>query len=128
MLKNSPDGARALSLADGVTIHPYGSYTGWGWHTAALVHDDFPAQQVWITEIGYRIGSTLDGTTVDQSTQASLMQRSLTDYLAWPWAQAYLWFKWADYGSGNMWGVVNDDGSHRPSYGTYQAFISSVPS
>ena len=41
--------------------------------------------------------------------------------------QAYIWFKWADYGTDNMRGIVNNDGSHRPSYSTYQAFISSAP-
>jgi hypothetical protein len=50
------------------------------------------------------------------------MSRDLADFAAWPWAQAYVWFKWADYGPDNMWGVVRSDGSHRPSYDAYQAF------
>jgi hypothetical protein len=85
---------------------------------------------VWITEIGYRLGEVIDGTLVTADTQAVLMQRSLVDYMSWPWAQAYVWFKWFDYddrrtGEHEWYGVVEPDGSHRPSYDTYRRFITS---
>jgi len=125
LLSASPDGPAALALADAVTTHPYGSYTSdQGWPTAVDVHQDFPSLPVWITEVGYRIGETVDGTVVTDEIQASWMQRSLVDYMGWPWAQAYLWFKWEDYGADNIWGVVRSDGTHRASYYVYQAFIS----
>jgi hypothetical protein len=123
LLLNSPDGSRAVSAADGVTSHPYGPYTTTqGWRGAIQIHNDFPTQPVWITEIGYRIGDTVDSTPVSESVQASWMRRDLADFASWRWAQAFVWFKWADYGPDNMWGVVRPDGSHRPSYDAYKAF------
>jgi hypothetical protein len=126
MLKASPDGPRAQLLADGVTTHPYGSFTAAkGWHTAVATHNNFPQLPVWITEVGYRIGEEDDGIVVTESLQGAWMQRSLVDFVNWPWARAYVWFKWADYGAANMWGVVRPDGTHRPSYDAYRTFISS---
>lgn len=131
MMKDAPDGAAAQQLADGVTVHPYGSLTAdHGWRAAAATHDDFPQLPVWITEIGYRLGEVIDGTTVTVDTQAALMQRTLEDFMSWPWAQAYIWFKWSDYddqktGEHNWYGVVEPDGKHRPAYDTYRRFIMS---
>lgn len=131
LLKSSPDGAAAQQLADGVTIHPYGSFTGdRGWRGAIATHNDFPQLPVWLTEIGYRLGEVIDGVTVTTQTQATLMQRSLQDYMSWPWAQAYVWFTWGDYdssttGEHNYYGIVEPDGSHRPAYDTYQRFIKA---
>jgi hypothetical protein len=131
LLKGSPDGTAAQRLADGVTVHPYGSLTAdRGWHGAVGVHNDFPQLPVWITEIGYRLGEVIDGVTVNVDTQAALLQRSLVDFMSWPWAQAYVWFKWFDYedqktGEHNWYGVVEPDGSHRPAYDTYRRFIMS---
>jgi hypothetical protein len=94
----APDGPRALSPADAVTVHPYGSLTAsFGWHNAVGVHDDVPTLPVWITEVGYRVGDTLDGATVTGSVRSSAMQKTLTDYASWSWQRAYLWFKWEDY-------------------------------
>ncbi|MEV4536533.1 glycosyl hydrolase [Asanoa sp. NPDC049518] len=125
LLRDAPDGAASLGLADGVTVHPYGSYTeARGWPSVRAVHRDFPGHPVWITEIGYRINQIVDGTAVTEQVQAMWLQRTLADFMSWPWAHGYLWFKWADYGADNMWGVVRPDGTHRPSYETYRAFIS----
>jgi hypothetical protein len=127
-VKAAPDGPQALALAGGVTSHSYGSQRKVGL-TAVAIHNDFPDRPVWITEIGYRVGEILsDGTapvTVTDDVQAARMQRSLVDYTNWPWAVAYVWFKWADYGPGNMWGVVRADGSRRPAYETYRSFIAA---
>lgn len=121
----SADGSAATALAAGITTHPYGSYTGrTGWPTASLAHQDFPTLPVWLTEIGFRIGQVVDGTTVDDELQAAYLQRSLVDFTGWPWAQAYVWFKYADYGPDNQWGVVRSDGSHRASYYAYRDFVS----
>lgn len=128
MVKAAPDGPRALALAGGVTSHSYGSQQDAGL-IAVASHKDFPDLPVWITEIGYRIGETLsDGATpvtVTEDVQAARMQRSLVDYVSWPWAVAYVWFKWADYGPDNMWGIVRADGSRRPAYETYRSFIAA---
>jgi hypothetical protein len=129
MVKSAPDGPRAVLLADGVTVHPYGSYTHpSGWPTAVATHQNFPQLPVWITEVGYNISATIDGVTVTEDVQAQWMTRSLTDFASWPWAQGYLWFKWSDYGPDNMWGVVRPDGSHRPSYDAFRNFIATQPS
>jgi Glycosyl hydrolase catalytic core len=126
MLKASPDGARAQQLADGVTVHPYGAYDDpKGWLSAVGTHNDFPQLPVWITEVGYRIDSSVGGVTVTEGVQAQWMTRNLNDFKNWPWAAGYLWFKWADYGTDNMWGVVRPDGSHRPSYDAYRSGIAS---
>ena len=130
LLKSSRDGAAAQQLADGVTVHPYGSFTGErGWGGAVSAHNDFPQLPIWITEIGYPLGEVIDGVTVTIQTQAALMQRSLTDYMSWPWAQAYVWFTWRDYdsstGDHDYYGIVEQDGSHRPAYDTYQRFIKA---
>ncbi len=125
LLKESPDGPAAISLAAGVTTHPYGSYTDAnGWATATRVHQDFPTLPVWLTEIGFQIDQNVDGTTVDDDLQAAYMQRSLVDFVSWSWAYAYVWFKYQDYGVDNMWGVVRSDGSRRASYHAYRDFIS----
>ena len=131
LLKASPDGPAAQRLADGVTVHPYGSFTNArGWPSAVATHNDFPQLPVWITEVGYRLGEVIDGVTVTTVTQADLMQRSLVDYMKWSWAQAYVWFTWFDYddwrtGEHNWYGIVESDGSHRPGYDTYHRFIMS---
>jgi hypothetical protein len=80
---------------------------------------------VWFTEIGYRINENEDGIVVTEPIQAAWMQRALLDFTNWSWAQAFVWFGWADYGADNMWGIVRPDGSHRPSYDAYRDFISS---
>jgi hypothetical protein len=136
LLKLSRDGPRAERLAAGVTTHPYNSHTHpQGWLTTVATHKDFPKKQVWITEIGYRIGDPVrepstnvkvaEEGNVTESVQAAWMRRTLHDFMSWRWARAYVWFKWADYGTANMWGVVRPDNSRRPSYNVYQAFISS---
>jgi hypothetical protein len=128
LVKASPDGPAAIALADAVTVHPYNSYVepdGWG--QAVVVHNDFPGKPVWITEIGFRLGDSLDGNILTQESQAAYLQRSLADFISWPWAQAYLWFKWSDYSAtdnDNRWGLVDWDGTHRISYDAYQQFIS----
>ncbi len=129
-VKAASQGQRAQQLADGVTVHPYGSLTAErGWRSAVATHNDFPQLPVWITEIGYKLGEVVDGVTVTRSTQAALMQRGLADFASWSWAQAYAWFKYADYDSrdgDHMWyGVVEPDGTHRPSYDVYRSFIAS---
>ena len=131
LLKNSPDGPAAQQLADGVTVHPYGSFQNdHGWRSTVTTHYDFPQLPVWITEVGYRLNEVNDGVTVTRDTQAQLMQRSLVDYMTWPWAQAYVWFTWFDYndtktGDPNWFGIVEPDGTHRPAYDTYRRFIIS---
>lgn len=130
-LKSSPDGAAAQQLADGITVHPYGPPTAdRGWPSAVATHADFPQLPVWITEVGYRLGEVIDGVTVTPDTQAALMQRSLEDYVSWPWAQAYVWFTWYDYddarsGAHNWYGLVDSSGAHRPAYDIYRRFIMS---
>jgi hypothetical protein len=129
LVTSSPDGPAAIALADAVTTHPYGSYTApTGWPTAVSTHQDFPNLPVWITEVGFEINSTEDTRTVDENTQSAWLQRDLLDFVSWPWAQAFVWFKWEDYtnpdGSPAAWGVARADGTHRPSYSAFQAFIS----
>jgi hypothetical protein len=127
LLKASPDGSAALALANGVTTHPYGSYSSArGFPQAVAVHNDFSALPVWLTEIGYNVASTITGVPMDETLQAAYLQRSLTDFVSWPWAQAYIWFKYRDYDDpDNLWGVVRGtDGTHRPSFNVYRDFIS----
>ena len=114
----------------GVTSHAYGPYEGdSGPDLTVAIHNDFPTRPVWITEIGYRVGETVvDGRTpvrVTETVQAQRMRQSLMDFMSWPWAWAYVWFKWADYGDDKMWGVVRADRSHRPAFRTYQTFITA---
>jgi hypothetical protein len=62
-----------------------------------------------------------------QEGQAAYLQRSLVDFVNWPWAQAYVWFKWTDYSATNpdqRWGIVDWNGGHRLSYDAYRDFIS----
>jgi hypothetical protein len=137
VLKSSADGARAQSLADGVTVHPYGSYTSAsGWQTAVTTHTDFPQLPVWITEVGYRLcvnaddtGCVIDGVRVTEAEQGQWLTRDLNDFASWPWAAAFIWFKWTDYYGPdplNEWGLVRwADGSHRPAYTAYQSFIAT---
>lgn len=142
LLKSAPDGVRAQSLADGVTVHPYGDYTSArGWQEAPGVHADFPQLPVWITEVGYRVcaetvaadpACTVNGVRTSEGDQAQWLQRDLDDFASWPWAAAFTWFKWEDYGRGddplNLWGLVRGpDGSHRPAYDVYQDFVAAHP-
>ncbi len=125
LLKAAPDGPLAVRLADGVTSHPYGSFTASpGWHDAIGTHNDFPQLPVWITEIGYRINEKIDGVLVTPAVQANLMLRSLVDFAGWSWARTYVWFRWSD-NRGNGYGLVDGDGNHRPSYDAYQSFIAA---
>jgi hypothetical protein len=127
-LKAAPDGPAAIALADAVTVHPYHTYQGArGWGRAVATHDDFPDKPVWLTEIGFRLDHDLDATVLTQEGQAAYLQRSLVEFIGWPWAQAYVWFKWADYSAvdgTNRWGLVNWDRTHRLSYSAYRESIS----
>jgi hypothetical protein len=131
LVKASPDGPAAIALADGVTVHPYNSYVEpAGWGQAVVVPDDFPGKPVWLTEIGFRLGRPLDGNVLTQEAKAAYRRRSLADFISWPWARAYVWFKWTDYSatsSDDRWGLVDWDGTHRDSYRAYQQFISQAP-
>ena len=126
-LKASEHGPEAERLADAVSIHPYAASTGdrGGWSYVVATHNDFAHLPVWITELGYRIGDVVDGTTITEPIQAEWMQRSLVEYMAWPWAHALLWFTWTDYSPDNMWGLVRPDNTHRPSFDVYKAFIAA---
>jgi hypothetical protein len=128
LVKAAPDGPAALALADAITVHPYNSYQeALGWGRAKDTHDDFPTKPVWLTEIGFRFDFELDGTVLTQEGQAAYLQRSLVDFVNWPWAQAYVWFKWTDYSATNpdqRWGIVDWNGGHRLSYDAYRDFIS----
>lgn len=124
-LAASPDGPTALALASGITVHPYGStISSNGWDSAYRAHQDFPALPVWITEVGYRVNDVHDYEPITEEVQAAYLQRALTDFMSWPWAHAFVWFKYQDYGPANMWGTVRTDGTHRPSYHAYRDFIS----
>ena len=128
LVKAAPDGPAAIALADAVTVHPYNSYQeALGWGRATDTHADFPTKPVWLTEIGFRLDFELDGSVLTQESQAAYLQRSLADFVNWPWAQAYVWFKMFDYSAittDQKWGVVNWDGTHRLSYDAYREFIS----
>jgi hypothetical protein len=125
--KASKDGPQAERLADAVTVHPYGVSTAdrWGWAAVVATHNDYPNLPVWITEVGYRIGQVVDGTTINEALQAEWLQRSLTDYMTWPWAHVFVWYKWNDYGPDNLWGLVRSDDTHRPSFDVYKAFVAA---
>jgi hypothetical protein len=128
LVKAAPDGPAALALADAVTVHPYNSYVEeLGWGRAADTHRDFPDKPVWFTEIGFRLDYPLDGGVLTEESQAAYLQRSLADFVNWPWAQAYIWFKMTDYSATtttDKWGLVNWDGTPRLAYHAYRGFIS----
>jgi hypothetical protein len=121
-----------FDLVDGVAVHPYGNGTiddgskaQWHygmWEGVAerlkqLVGRDVPQ---WWTEVGQEIPA------VTAEYQAKAVTRAFSDMRTHPLVEAVYWFGHKDWSPASTakdtgWGLIDENGVHRPAYAAYQA-------
>ena len=113
------------TYVDGFIVHPYGG-TGSKASSAlgnrALIESAraMTGGPIYITEVGWptAVGqsSTGDSLQWSESEQAA----NVTNFIAWCHDTGYvaevIYFNYHDFGTNNWYGVVRNDGSHKPAY------------
>ncbi len=113
------------TYVDGFIVHPYGgtgSRTSSALGNRALIESarSMTGGPIYITEVGWptAVGqpSTGDSLQWSESEQAS----NITNFIAWASSTGYVaevdYFNYRDYGTNAWYGVVRNDGSHKPAY------------
>lgn len=109
-----------------------------------MVTNGDSAKQIWMTEYGAPTGGPKAGATltnfnfanspdhVDEMLQASSLTNALT---LWkqdsPWAGPLFWYSYKDLGvatttNENFFGLLRNDGSHKPAYDVLKSALSST--
>lgn len=105
-----------------------------------IAHND-AASKVWITEYGaptngpgteatpgnYQIGSSPDH--VNELLQAQMATEAVATIRNYSWAGPLFWYGYRDIGTDasnteNFYGLLRNDGSHKPAYAALQTAIA----
>ncbi len=113
------------TYVDGFIVHPYGgtgSKTSSALGNHALIESAraMTGGPIYITEVGWPTAtgqpSTGDSLQWNESEQAT----NITNFVAWCKSTGYVaevvYFNYRDYGTNAWYGVVRNDGSHKPAY------------
>ncbi len=96
------------------------------------------SKKVWLTEMGWNLYYLPGSNAQRKALQAQYLTDSyeLVDTLVDPdpasaglppYVDKYFWFKWNDFSPVDQWGLVNDDGTRRPSYFAYRDLTETGP-
>jgi Bacterial Ig domain/Glycosyl hydrolase catalytic core len=113
------------TYVDGFIVHPYGgtdskASSALGNHALIESARAMTGGPIYITEVGWptAVGqsSTGDSLQWSESEQAA----NVTNFIAWCHDTGYvaevIYFNYHDFGTNNLYGVVRNDGSHKPAY------------
>jgi hypothetical protein len=118
------------SLADGVTVHPYGARS-WrgdpdeGWSKLTAVHADFPHLPVWVTEVGYSSSQDPAGLPAGELEKARAVRWYVHQVAATPWIAALFIYGYRDANPDpanpeDNYGLISYDGTQAlPGYDAY---------
>jgi Bacterial Ig domain len=113
------------TYVDGFIVHPYGgtgSRSSSALGNRAIVESAraMTGGPIYITEVGWPTAtgqsSTGDSLQWNESEQAT----NITNFIAWASGTGYVaevvYFNYHDYGTNDWYGIVRNDGSHKPAY------------
>jgi hypothetical protein len=113
------------TYVDGFIVHPYGgtgSKTSSALGNRALIESAraMTGGPIYITEVGWptATGQPATGDSLQWSEQEQAT--NITNFIAWASGTGYVaevdYFNYRDYGTNAWYGVVRNDGSHKPAY------------
>ena len=124
----------AAGCFDAISFHPYtwpqfppdDGTDGWSAMLAVrqlMATNGDGEKKIWVTEFGAPTGGT---GSVSEATQAQMLDVAYRLFVTYSWAGPMCWFRYDDKSgdptdTGNFYGLVRADGSHKPAYAMFAA-------